>query len=503
MLWLVLALGPALGAADAQLIRGPYLQIGASISMVVRWRTDTPTDSRVRCGATPTNLSLSFSDAALTTEHQVRLEPLRPETVYYYAVGTTTADLAGDADTFFITAPLPGQSRPTRIWFVSDFGFGDEGEIAVRDSYLRFAAATRPADVWLSGGDNDQILGADAHLQLALFDIYAPLLRTIPLWPTLGNHDAYTVSVPGPYPYFDNFTLPTQGQAGGVASGSEHYYSFDYGDIHFVSLDSIIPALSASPDTPMFRWLREDLSRNAQPWTIAFFHAPPYTKGNHDSDNPNDIEGRMIQMRENALPILESHGVDLVLCGHSHVYERSCLLHGHYGYSDSFSDVYTLDVGDGREEGDGAYRQANGKGTVYVVAGVGGMPIGFLHGAHPAHVVNIGTEAGSCVVDVNYGRLDFQFLSANSQVLDHFTLRKQIPLRLVWFRFTTNLVSLAWNSLPSQRYQVEAARELPGSWTPASAPITAESTLISWSSSLPGGATNLFYRVTQLPEQSR
>jgi hypothetical protein len=57
----------------------------------------------------------------------------------------------------------------------------------------------------------------------------------------------------------------------------------------------------------------------------------------------------MTQMRENALPILESYGVDLVLCGHSHVYERTWMLNGHYGYSQSFSQTTRLTaVTDGR-----------------------------------------------------------------------------------------------------------------------------------------------------------
>ena len=68
---------------------------------------------------------------------------------------------------------------------------------------------------------------------------------------------------------------------------------------------------------------------------IAFCHHPPYTKGSHDSDA--DIE--LMEMRQNALPILEDAGVDLVLSGHSHSYERSFLIDGHYGTSSTFTSA--------------------------------------------------------------------------------------------------------------------------------------------------------------------
>ena len=107
----------------------------------------------------------------------------------------------------------------------------------------------------------------------------------------------------------------------------------------------------------MMTWLTNDLAANDKEWVIAFWHHPPYTKGSHDSDT----EGRLIDMRENALPILESYGVDLVLSGHSHSYERSHLLDGHYGTSDTLTGAMILDNGGGLEFAIGAIgRQLSG-----------------------------------------------------------------------------------------------------------------------------------------------
>jgi 3',5'-cyclic AMP phosphodiesterase CpdA len=67
----------------------------------------------------------------------------------------------------------------------------------------------------------------------------------------------------------------------------------------------------------MIDWLKKDLSQNQSKWTVVLFHSPPYTKGSHDSDNLKDSWGKMHYMRENVLPILEKHSVDMVLSGHS------------------------------------------------------------------------------------------------------------------------------------------------------------------------------------------
>ena len=65
----------------------------------------------------------------------------------------------------------------------------------------------------------------------------------------------------------------------------------------------------------MARWLKMDLERTRQDWIIAYFHHPPYTKGTHDSDKDSDSAGRMNDMRQTFLPVLEQGGVDLILTG--------------------------------------------------------------------------------------------------------------------------------------------------------------------------------------------
>ena len=111
--------------------------------------------------------------------------------------------------------------------------------------------------------------------------MYPEYLRTAPLWPALGNHDARTASsITQSGVYYSIFTLPTRGQSGGVASGTEAYYAFDHANIHFVCLDSHDSDRSASG--AMMQWLKADLANTTRDWIIAYFHHPTYTKGTHE-----------------------------------------------------------------------------------------------------------------------------------------------------------------------------------------------------------------------------
>ena len=412
---------PALAQTIA---RGPYLQLGTSSSIVVRWRTSVATDSRVQFGSTPAALTTMVSSPTLTTEHVVTLTGLSADTSYYYSVGSTTQVLAGaDTSHFFVTAPTPGVAQPTRIWVIGDAGTADANAAAVRDAYVNFTG-TRHTDLWLMLGDNAYQSGTDAEYQTAVFNMYPTLLRQSVVWPTLGNHDGVAAdSATQSGPYYDIFTLPKNGEAGGLASGTEAYYSFDFGNIHFTVLDSF--ETSRAPNGAMLTWLANDLAATTQPWIIAFWHHPPYSKGSHDSDT--DIE--LIEMRQNALPILEAAGVDLVLTGHSHSYERSYLLDGHYGSSSTLTPSMIRDGGSGRVDGTGAYGKSAldsvpHEGAVYAVAGSSGQtsaaPLN-----HPVMFISL-LKLGSMVLDIDGNRLDARFIDNTGATGDYFTIVKGV-----------------------------------------------------------------------------
>ena len=408
-------------AEAASVTRGPYLQLGTPSSVVVRWRTDVVTDSRVSYGAVPGGLTSWVDDTTLTTEHEVTLSGLSADTLYYYAVGTMAQTLAGDDAHFFLTSPSAGTRKPTWIWVLGDSGTANDNARAVRNAYYTFTG-TRHTDLWLMLGDNAYSDGTDSQYQAAVFNMYPEMLRKSVLWPTLGNHDGSTAnSATQSGPYYDIFTLPKNGEAGGLASGTEAYYSFDYGNIHFIVLDSF--ETNRSPGGAMMNWLAQDLMATTQDWIIAYWHHPPHSKGFHDSDT-NAIE---TQMRQYALPILEDHGVDLVLAGHNHSYERSFLVDGYYGTSDTLVPSMILNNGDGRPTGNGPYEKPSGteahKGAVYTVAGSSGKRDtgGALN--HPVMYISL-SVLGSVVLDVEGNRLDATFLDSTGAVRDTFTILK-------------------------------------------------------------------------------
>jgi hypothetical protein len=424
-----LELRGVVGTTAPNLSRGPYLQQVTPNGVSVRWQSDTSSQSKVCYATAPDALSTCVQDTVAAMDHQVEVKGLASNTRYYYSIGSEAFTLAGQDESFtFKTAPAAGLGSNTRIWVLGDSGTANSDARAVRDGYLSFAGSSK-ADFCVMLGDNAYSTGTDPEYQRAVFDTYPQILRQCPLWSVIGNHDGYSADSAGQSgPYFDIFNLPKNAEAGGLASGTEAYYSFDYGQIHLIALDS--NGSDRGIDSPMAIWLRQDLQQTNAKWIIVFWHHPPYTKGSHNSDSQTDSEGRMVQMRENILPILENFGVDLVLSGHSHAYERSFLINGHYGYSQSFNAaVHAIDRGSGQQSQGGAYRKPAAikvphSGSVYVVAGSSGQASGGSLN-HPAMLVSLNV-LGSLVVDLVGNRLEVTFVDSTGSARDTFAISKEV-----------------------------------------------------------------------------
>lgn len=435
----LLFLGSSVPVAAATIVRGPYLQRTSATAAVLRWRTDVATDTWSGWGEVAGVYDQTASSSAPVTEHVVAISSLAAKTLYYYAVGTTTTVLAGgDGAHRFRTVPLAGDPDAQHLWVIGDCGAtslplcappgpATANAALVRDGYFAWMNDATP-DLWLMLGDNAYCSGTDAEFQMAVFDVYPQELATVAPWPVIGNHDAISSDSPTQTgPFFDMFSLPSAGEAGGIGSGTEAYFSYNSGDLHVVQLDSADSDLT--PGSLMLTWLAADLTANTKAWTIVVFHHPPYTKGTHDSDNPGDSGGIMKRMRENVVPILEAHGVDLVLTGHSHGYERTFLIDGHYGTTDTFAPASMLKQGgDGDPDGDGAYNKTRGahRGTVYVVSGTGSRFEGTIT-PWPALAVGL-SELGSLAIDVDGQDLDVRMIRpeigppVGFSVADHFRI---------------------------------------------------------------------------------
>jgi hypothetical protein len=429
------------------LTRGPYLQRSSANQATVRWRTSTATDSVVQYGTSPGTLDQTANSPGSRTEHIITVSGLSAATTYYYSVGDSAGPLAQGSDYYFVTHPVAGQAQATRVWVLGDSGTANASAAAVRDAYVNYNGSAH-ADLLLMLGDNAYPNGTDAEYQAAVFNMYPATLRNTILWPTLGNHDGQSAdSATQSGPYYDMFTLPAGAESGGVPSGTEAYYAFDYANIHFVCLESY--ETNRSSTGAMANWLRNDLAATTQEWIIAFFHHPPYTKGSHNSDT--EIE--LIEMRQNFGPILEDYGVDLVLTGHSHSYERSMLIDGHYGTSGTWNPVTMLKQGGTGDPGGagGPYTKdaMPHDGAVYAVAGSSGQTSGGTLN-HPVMITNLNV-LGSMILDVNGNQMDGRFIDSVSSVRDLFRIVHNLPpsvpaapTALAVTDITSSSISLAW-----------------------------------------------------------
>jgi len=419
------------------LTRGPYMNMATQSSIIIRWRTDIATDSKVSYGTTAGSLTQSVTNNTLTTDHIVQLSNLAADTKYFYSVGSTSATLQGDVNNYFKTAPVLGSTQKVRILAMGDMGNNSTNQVNVRNAYLTYNG-TNLTDIFMLMGDNAYNSGLDNEYQTNFFNIYKDnILKNHVLWPSPGNHDYANSSARQAdhnIPYYDVFSLPANGQAGGVASGTEAYYSYNYGNIHFVSLDSYgwETGNTRLYDTtgPQATWLKQDLAINTQRWTVVYFHHTPYTKGSHNSDT----ETELVKMRENVVPILERYKVDLVLCGHSHSYERSLLINGHYGLESTFDpSLYALSTSTAKYDGSTnscPYVKNTTEvrnGIVYAVVGVsgqvGGSTTGYPHNAMSYSNV---TNGGCLVIEIDNNRLDAKFLCSDGVIRDNFTIMKEV-----------------------------------------------------------------------------
>lgn len=386
-------------------LRGPYLQQATHAQVVVCWQSEAAGTGVVAWGTEPDRLDRMVVGDRHGTEHQIRLTGLPSGTRIHYAWGFEGA-LRSDPSQYYDVAPPPGADVPVRFWVLGDSGTGGAAQQAVFAAMLREAPEV---GFLVHVGDIAYERGSAAELSRHFFAIYAPLLRHTPVWPAIANHDIPSNDVAaGTGAFFDAFVLPAEGEAGGEPSGTEAYYAFDWGPAHVVVLDTAHDPLT--PESPMLAWLERDLAASEARWTIAVFHHPPYSKGTHDSDR----EARMVRVREHVVPILERHGVDLVLSGHSHGYERTALLAGAWE-TPSVRGNHVLDDEPPYEKSPGPLG-----GTIYMVAGHGGADTGGSMD-HPL-VVASSTAHGAVLIEIEGEELRGRNVRADGRPGDSFTL---------------------------------------------------------------------------------
>lgn len=434
----------ALAAHAQNITRGPYIQLLSTNSTHIRFRTDVESKPSILIGKSPSSLSRTIKQSSLTKEHEISIDSLNSNTRYYYKIVTSTQSL-GDSTYYFQTAPNKGSKTKISFWSTGDMYPGQQ-QLDAYEGFKKFIG-NKYTNLYLTVGDNVYMGASDNDFQTNFFQVYqnGPILKQSGMFPSVGNHDYDNTSQfqdDPSIPYFQNFSLPKEGELGGVASKKEAYYSFDFGNVHFICLDSHAndPTYTHLWDGPseQLNWLKKDLAANKQDWTVVYFHYPPYTKGSYDSDNNTGFNLPLFKLRNLLVPIFDEYQVDLVLTGHSHIYERSKPLKNHTGTSDTFDPkVHNPQSSSGKYDGSDnscPYLFDTSKpaqnGTLYVVNGVGGgTKPPQASGPHKAMYYSNASANGSFYVEIENNRLDAKFLDTNGDVLDKFTIFKNLNLK--------------------------------------------------------------------------
>jgi uncharacterized protein (TIGR03437 family) len=247
-------------------------------------------------------------------QYRADLEGLTPGTLYAYEIrvdGTAAQPVSLGRPLRFRTVD-PAVSTFEFLHF-ADSGDSGDAQYALMREMLR----EDPAFI-LANGDLAYDLATHADFEKHYFGVYRDLMAEIPFFATLGNHEYFTEAG---RPALATRVSPTA--AGVPVPDRGRYYSFDWGNAHFVALDSNWPLIEAAQGrNPMLDWLDADLRETRKFWRIAFFHHPGYSTGKHR----NEIEAQLV--RNLVVPILERYGVQLAFHGHEHMYQRTYELRG-------------------------------------------------------------------------------------------------------------------------------------------------------------------------------
>ena len=284
----------AVRSQETALLMSPYLQAVTTNSIYVLVESSSTKPITVEYGPTATYGRKAQTESCDTTSdqtfvHNIRLSGLKPNSLYHYRAIARGAETR---DATFRTAPLPG--TPFRFAWMADFRTG----VLIHDSIATLVRDADPA-MSLYGGD----LAIDGKYASIKGQFFRPpelaLIDHVPFFNTPGNHEKWTQNTRA-------FT-----QAPVTSSGTQEYYSFDYGDMHVLVLNNEVADDSASAQ---YRFAQADLAQTKRIWKVVIAHKPAYCAGGHGEDK---------DMKKMSESIFVPNHVDVVFNGHSHFYQHN------------------------------------------------------------------------------------------------------------------------------------------------------------------------------------
>ena len=243
---------------------------------------------------------------------------LTPNTKYEYRVG-----YGNDRRSDWYSLETAGVS----VYDVLIYPDSQSGDYSQWEEIVKDSAHRNPRTaLYISMGDLVDN-GEHAYQWRTWLNSIRPLSANVPLATTLGNHEMYTLDwkMREPYAYLNYFAVPPNGNK----TFNRRYYSYNFGDVHYVVLDTMLYESNHEdnhdthhPDLydVQVQWLRQDLAANTKKWTVVLMHRDPFQyafdrAGTSRAVGFND-EGVLF------MPIFDEFNVDLVLSAHLHSYRN-------------------------------------------------------------------------------------------------------------------------------------------------------------------------------------
>jgi hypothetical protein len=314
------------GSATAQKFYGYVGDVGPN-HVLLAWGTTTGENTIGRSSPPHGNavVQINSKEIAVSDKNWTVISGLKPDTDYPYQIL-----LNGKAVVNAKVRTWPEKADRLRFFVIGDYGGGGSAQRSVADAMIREfqrLSGDNPVRFILTTGDNlygtigfmlkyNNTGDKDTHWESRFFSPYAPLLRHIPFYPTLGNHDGNETESRADLPaYLDNFFFPPP-------HTPSRYYRFSYGGMaDFFALDTTTNSESGPPrpayskDGDQHKWFAKNLGDSQVPWKIPFLHHPFFNAGpRHPA---------VAQEFTHFLDVMKRRGVKVVFTGHEHNFQFS------------------------------------------------------------------------------------------------------------------------------------------------------------------------------------
>lgn len=308
------------------ILTGPYLSWLTPTSATIGWEVIAEKSLTAKPYA---SLSGTYPDAKIQFR-SVRLKGLQPDTTYRYRLKTGNGAWSYEGKEFAFRTLPPPEAQSMRFAVIGDTQRGDSKPEAAEVERKLFGLihAWGPSLVLHMGdlldtGRGDGINGHKAWYRA--FERNREMRASTFMAPTLGNHCWLGKG----HGWFADYFADLAAQPAGSDNKAvpPFHYSFDVANVHFICLCSEAARISGGKnvtderlrDLPFsyadqLRWLEKDLAATKAPWKVVFFHKPLHTVGGYPSGE---------DFRKDVGTLLDKHGVQLVLSGHDHSYQKT------------------------------------------------------------------------------------------------------------------------------------------------------------------------------------